>query len=415
LISKFTKNVLTLLTGTSIAQAIPIAITPILTRIYSPEDFGIFALYMSITGILAVVATGRYEMAIILPDDDDDAINLLCLSVLVSMSISLLIFILVFLFGVEIGTLLKNKEISTWLYFTPVIIFLTGIYQSLYYWNNRKRNYSDLSKSRIVHSSVVGSSNLTIGSWSNGPTGLIVGNLIGQLLTTVFLLSKSFSSEKILRFKPQVSVARIKNVAIRYQNFPKYDALASLFNLASHQSNHIFFNLYFGAISSGYFFITQKILGLPIDLIATSIQTVFRVEMTALYNSNGNTRSFFIQTLTKLFGLAIIPSVILYIFAVDIFVLFLGDNWGTVGEYVRYLIPVFLLRFLSVPMSSMFYIAEKQEINTIGQFLLFITTVCTFVLGQSMGSLYTVKLLSIVLSIFYICYLALSFSFTYKR
>jgi len=405
------------LTGTSIAQAIPIAITPILTRIYSPEDFGMFALYMSITGILAVVATGRYEMAIILPDDDDDgdAINLLCLSVLVSMSISLLIFILVFLFGVEIGTLLKNKEISTWLYFTPVIIFLTGIYQSFYYWNNRKRNYSDLSKSRIVHSSVVASSNLTIGSWSNGPTGLIVGNLIGQLLTTVFLLSKSFSSEKMLRYKPQVSVARIKNVAIRYQNFPKYDALASLFNLASHQSTHIFFNLFFGAISSGYFFITQKILGLPIDLIATSIQTVFRVEMTALHNSNGNTRAFFIQTLTKLFGLAIIPSVILYIFAIDIFVLFLGDNWGTVGEYVRYLIPVFLLRFLSVPMSSMFYIAEKQKINTIGQLLLFILTVCTFVLGQSMGSLYTIKLLSIVLSVFYICYLALSFSFTYKR
>jgi O-antigen/teichoic acid export membrane protein len=319
------------------------------------------------------------------------------------------------LYGAKISSLFDNKDISTWLYFTPFAILLTGVYQSFYYWNNRKCNYSDLSKSKVFHSSGVASSNLSIGGAINGPSGLIIGNLIGQLLATIFLLWKSIASGTILLFKPKVSIAKIKFLAIRYKNFPKYDALASLFNVASHQSTHIFFNLFFGAISSGYFFLTQKVLGLPIQLIATSIQTVFRVEMTKIYNSNGNARAFFVQTLMKLLVLAIIPTIILYIFAIDIFVFFFGDNWGIAGEYVRILTPVFFLRFLSFPMSSMFYIAEKQHFNIIGQFLLFTLTVCAFLIGQTVGPLYTTKLLSIVLSVFYIVYLLLSFSFTYKR
>jgi len=82
--SEFSRNVLTLMTGTTIAQAIPIAISPVLIRIYTSEDFGVFALYMSIASILSVVATGRYEMAIMLPKKDSDAINVVVLSMIIS-------------------------------------------------------------------------------------------------------------------------------------------------------------------------------------------------------------------------------------------------------------------------------------------------------------------------------------------
>ena len=84
--SEFSRNVLTLMTGTTIAQAIPIAISPILTRIYTPEDFGMFALYMSVASILSVVATGRYELAIMLPKKDEDAVNIVALSIIISFS-----------------------------------------------------------------------------------------------------------------------------------------------------------------------------------------------------------------------------------------------------------------------------------------------------------------------------------------
>jgi len=102
--SEFSRNVLTLMTGTTIAQAIPIAISPILTRIYTPEDFGVFAL-----------------------------------SIIISFFISLITLIIVFVFNIQITNLLGNKEISNWLYFIPITVLLTGVYQSFNYWSNRKK------------------------------------------------------------------------------------------------------------------------------------------------------------------------------------------------------------------------------------------------------------------------------------
>ena len=132
--SEFGRNVLTLMTGTTIAQAIPIAISPILTRIYTPEDFGLFAFYASIASIISVVATGRYELAIMLPKKDDDAINIVVLSILISFLVSLLSLIIVLVFNTQITNLLGNPEIANWLYFIPLTVLFTGIYQSFNYW-----------------------------------------------------------------------------------------------------------------------------------------------------------------------------------------------------------------------------------------------------------------------------------------
>jgi len=109
--------------GTSIAQAIPLAISPILTRIYTPKDFGVFALYISIASIISVVATGRYELAIMLPKKDDDAINLVVLSILIACCISIVTFLGISIFNAEITLLLGNPAVSNWLYFIPLSVF----------------------------------------------------------------------------------------------------------------------------------------------------------------------------------------------------------------------------------------------------------------------------------------------------
>jgi O-antigen/teichoic acid export membrane protein len=185
--SEFSRNVLTLMTGTTIAQAIPIAISPILTRIYTPEDFGVFALYIAITVIVSVIATGRYELAITLPKKDEDAVNIVALSIIITFFVSVLSFLVVFFLNAKITHLLKNQEISSWLYLVPLTVFFTGIYQSFNYWSNRKKQYKRLSISRVAQSGVTGTSNLTMGFLGFGSSGLILGGLIGQLLATTIL------------------------------------------------------------------------------------------------------------------------------------------------------------------------------------------------------------------------------------
>ena len=121
--SEFNRNILTLMTGTTIAQAIPIAISPILTRIYTPEDFGIFAIFLAITLIIGSIANGRYELAIMIPKKDEDAINIFALGFIITTSISLLLLVLVLIFQKYFIFLLKNEEIGVWLYFVPISVF----------------------------------------------------------------------------------------------------------------------------------------------------------------------------------------------------------------------------------------------------------------------------------------------------
>jgi len=125
--SEFNRNILTLMTGTTIAQAIPIAISPILTRIYTPEDFGIFAIFLAITLIIGSIANGRYELAIMIPKKDEDAINIFALGFIITTSISLLLLVLVLIFQTYFIFLLKNEEIGVWLYFVPISVF--------FFWN----------------------------------------------------------------------------------------------------------------------------------------------------------------------------------------------------------------------------------------------------------------------------------------
>ena len=137
--SEFSRNVLTLMTGTTIAQAIPIAISPILTRIYSPEDFGMLALFLALFSILSTIATGRYELAIMSPESDDEAKDIVFLSILVAIFVFFISTILIWFFDVEIAILLGNSEIKNWLYFIPFTVLSFGVYQSIDYWLNRQK------------------------------------------------------------------------------------------------------------------------------------------------------------------------------------------------------------------------------------------------------------------------------------
>ena len=137
--SEFDRNVLTLMTGTTIAQAIPIAITPILTRIYTPEDFGVFTFFLAITAVFGSIANGKYEVAIMLPKKDEDAINIFALGFIISSAISFFLLVLVLLFNKYFVNLSGNEEIGIWLYFLPITVFLSGLWNNLNFFNNRKK------------------------------------------------------------------------------------------------------------------------------------------------------------------------------------------------------------------------------------------------------------------------------------
>jgi O-antigen/teichoic acid export membrane protein len=356
--SEFSRNVLTLMTGTTIAQAIPIAISPILTRIYTPEDFGVFALFLAITSIFGSIASGKYELAIMLPKKDEDAINIFALGFIITSLISFILLFLVILFGNYIVIILGNDEIKLWLYFVPVTVFFIGIFNILNYFNNRKKNYTDLRKATILKSIVFASIQLSIGFIKQGATGLITGQILSHIFANMQLL-KNIIKDKVLISK--ISKPKIIALAKKYKDFFKFSMPSTLLSTIASQVPILLLSNFFNATIVGFYSLSHKLISMPIFIIGSSIGQVFFQKSSVLKEDKEALKILTLNTYKTLFKIGIIPFSILAVFADYIFGFIFGKEWIIAGEYAQVLSIWILFVFISSPISNLTSILEKQK------------------------------------------------------
>jgi O-antigen/teichoic acid export membrane protein len=395
------------MTGTSIAQAIPIAISPILTRIYSPDDFGTFALYMSIVSIVAIFATGKYDLAIMIPKRDYDAIHIVVLSMFITIMISMVSLLVVIIFNENITDLLNNKSISNWLYLLPLSIFLTGIYQSINYWLNRKKEYKQLAISRVVQSGTSSTANLGFGMGGFNASGLIIGGVLGQIIATTILgrLVYISDSEKL----KDIRTDNMLKMAKKYITFPKYVMASEFVTVLLFQLPILFLSMFFNIAIVGFYNLVQRILGMPMTLLSRSVSDVFKEKASSDYNKNGQCKDIYLKTLKILIALGIIPFSILFFYAPDIFSFVFGEKWITSGEFAQILSIMFFLKFVSSPLSYMFYIVNQQKKDLIYHVYLLVSSVLIFYIVKDINTV--LILYSINYSFIYILYIILSYKY----
>ena len=402
--SEFSKNVLVLTTGTAIAQAIPIAISPILTRLYSPEDFGVLALYISITTILSMVATCRYEYAILLPEIENDAKNISGLTMVLCILFSLLIFFIVFIFNNSITHLFGNPEISYWLYWIPVSVLLMGIFQITSFLNTRNKKYKLQSQGIVVQSVSTGVFNLGAGQGGFGVSGLIFGKILGYIFST-FLLSWGILKSGF-NFKG-INIYSMINSAKKYSRFVKYELPSSILNSSSSQAPIILLTTFFDSSITGFFSLAQRILILPMSILGGAISKVFLQEITQNKNNYELLRNNTLRTFKKLLFVAIVPMTIMAIYGDVLFEFVFGKNWYIAGLFAQMLTPWLFIVFIVSPLSSVFIILERQNESFFFNFLILlfrvlILIICYIVFDKPM---ITVFCYSLVGTIFWIIFL----------
>ncbi|NLP20110.1 MAG: oligosaccharide flippase family protein, partial [Bacteroidales bacterium] len=150
--SEFSKNFFILFKGTVIAQIIPMLLMPVLTRMYSPDDFGILELFVSVIAILGSVANLRYELSIVLPERKEDAWNIMSLGFIIAFILSIFLQIIIGFFAEGIASLLNNSQIKFWLYFVPITVFVQGAFNMLSYYNTREKLFKSISTASIARS-----------------------------------------------------------------------------------------------------------------------------------------------------------------------------------------------------------------------------------------------------------------------
>ncbi len=392
----FARNVVTLMTGTTFAQALLILVAPILTRLYSPDDFGVFALYTSILGIIAVVACWRYELAIVLPEKDEDAANLLVLSICICFGMALFTLVLVALFREPVATLLNAPELAPWLWFMPLSLLAAGLFAAFNYWSTRQKQFKRLAARTITQSIVTATAQ--IGTGVVHPTvsagGLIGGSIVGQL-TATGRLAWQIAKDEGQQIRNSITKLNTIQMSIRYKDFPIYSSWSGLLNSASTMLPALLLGYFFTPAVVGFYALGHRVLAMPMGVVGGSIAQVFFPRATEARRT-GNLDRLSLDMFNRLLAIGFVPFLLITIVAPDLFALVFGAGWWVAGEYVRWMSIWLLFVFISSPLSTMYAVMERQREGLIVNIVMFSSRLIVLVIGGIKGdALFTIAIFGI--------------------
>ena len=338
-----------MISGTTLGQIISLAVYLVLSRIYTPQDFGVFALYMSILSITNIMATAKYELAVMMPREDHKGLNLTGLSAIISVFVSLFLFVLVLLFNKPFTRMLGNEQISPWLYLVPLSTLLNGCYQGLNYWSNRNKRFRTMTAASLGQSLTNSSVKVGAGFLVTGPFGLIFGSIAGQFTGLLTYLGNFLKHDRnkfsLINQKDMASLAR------EHYRFPKYNMLHGVANNFSGNLPVFILTSWFSSAAAGLYSFGFTMIFRPMSLITTAFSQVFSQRVITRENEGLPILPDVRRLLVKMFQFSFIPFVIVAIFASRIFGFVFGQEWETAGQYTRILIPWLYVVFLSAPFS----------------------------------------------------------------
>jgi O-antigen/teichoic acid export membrane protein len=374
--SVFLRNVSILVSGTAISQAIPLLTSPLITRLYEPASFGVFAVYVSMVSILITIATGRYEKAIVIPDDIETSKKLTVLSQVLILLFTGLLFFTTFLFGEIVLTSLNLGDLIPFMYLLPIGVLIMASDQSIYHWANKIEKYGSMSLSKIVNNVSSGTLQIVFGLLHLETIGLIFSKLAGLVASFLFMI-RTFVFSDFLKY----TSSELKLVAKRFIKFPTYLMSAHLLNTMALNSPPIILAFYFNSVEVGFFGLTQRAIMLPVSIISRSVGDVFRQKASEHFHQQGNCRKLYNQTLLSLSVIGLIPFFILLFLSPMAFSFVFGTEWETAGVYAQILAVLFLFQFIVGPLSNLFMIAEKQKLELFWQITFFLSSTLSIFVG----------------------------------
>ncbi len=372
--SGFGRNLSTLMSGAILAQLIPVAIIPVLTRSYGPEDFGLLALYSAILSILSVVATGRYELAIMLPDKDEHAAALLQLSILVACLLGAVLLVVVLVLGGAIAAALGSPALEQWLLVLPFLILLLGVAQGLTVWSNRKRNFRHTRNSVVAQSAGQAGLQALLGELKV-TGGLMIGQVFGQCLAAFCLLG---IKENWRAVTAKSSWGEIVELGKKYSQFPIYGTPGAFANAAASQLPVFILTKFYSAGITGIFSLTFRVLNVPASFVSGALSQVLHQKIVEIQSDAPEKLLGFIVKVVLALSVAFLPVALLaWLWGEPIFVFVFGEQWRAAGSYAAYLVVAAGIRFCVSPVSVVMLLERNVRKGAAWQILYFATLAAT--------------------------------------
>ncbi len=369
--NNFARSVSILFGGTVAAQIVVVLSSLLLTRLYTPEMFGVFAVYTAILSIVGIIGSLRYEVAIPLPEKDQEGARIVNLSMVVLIGMTLITILIIFIFGDYFLMVGNAQSVSDYVYYIPVGMFFSGLYVIFYYWSLRKKYFKDISLTKFQQA--LSTSIIQVLGFKAGPGALILGQIIGQSIGFLRLGKRFYKSEKI-----SIMQSDILLLASRYRKFPIFSTWDGLLNTASIQLYPIFLSINFGVSYAGFFLLANKVIAMPMTLFAGAFSQVFFSNAAEALRKNELARNV-LKLYEILLFISLPPILILMILAPDLFSMFFGEGWAISGNIAQWMSIWILLQFVSSPMSTVFVVTEKQNELLYFQLILFCSRIIAII------------------------------------
>lgn len=353
------KGILTLAKGAVLARVLSIACIPVLTRLYSPEDYGVMALYVSLVTILAPVLTLRYVQAIPLPKTDILALNIFSLCLNLILVTSLFSALVLSVWGSEILSFFNMDALMPWWPLVVLGAMGTALYELLSLWATRKKQYTILSASQISQSIAGNFTKIILGLIIASPLGLIVGQFIAQSGGVGNFIRHSF--KELTRLWPEVNNSRLRLVSKYYRGFPYYRLPSQFLMAISLQSPILMMAALYSKEVTGQLSLAIMSLSLPVSLISSAVAKAYYAEIASLGKSNlKDIKKLTIIVQKKLFLVGLPFALFIHFFSDFIFIFIFGEEWALAGDYASILAPFILFQFTSGPLMELFNVIGKQ-------------------------------------------------------
>jgi len=381
---RFARSVTLLAGGTALGQVITVLVSPILTRLYTPEDFGIFGVYASILGIVTVVASLRYEYALPLPEDDETAANILVLCFVLLFGMVMLSWFVIHGLGSQIVTWANVPGLQPYLWLIPLGMLGAGTYQILNYWAVRKRDFPRIARTRLSRGVARAALQVGMGFAHSGPLGLLLGQLAGETAGSTSLGLAAWRKDRA-PFKT-VSLQGIRQAGTRYRRFPLFSSLADLLEALGLQLPQIIFAAFYGAKVAGWFALSQRVIAAPLNMVVDAVAQVYFGEAARLPKDDPKAmRRLFLKLTGRLAITGGVPVAVICILAPWFFTLVFGPEWEMAGRYVQIMGVMFAVRFAIVPLFHTLNVLERQDLYFLWESVRLVLVVGSLLVVKTLG------------------------------
>lgn len=381
----FRGPVVTLLSGTAITLVISYLTVPILTRLFTPEEFGISDYFVMIMSILITFSSLRYEDAMLLPRDDRDAAAVFWLANLLT-GMTVLLTVLIAFWRYEIAVFLRVEAVGPYLWLVPPALLLMRFAKLSEVWLSRLKSFRTITAGEVVNKVTMVSSRVGAGAATSlGAGGLIGGFIMAHVASAAYyVVALQRGAGRYLA--GTFDVAALRRVARRYRRFPAYSTPAAALNAAVARLPVLFLPIYFSLEAVGLFGRAFVTLAVPLSLIGTAISQVFFIH--AAEANRSNRLAAFTRTVhARLVMIGMFPTLMLIAVGPDLFAFVFGPEWRQAGVFEQYLAVWFFAGGVASPLTRLFDVLERQRTELLISVATFLGLTTALIIGGRTGNI----------------------------